>query len=296
VRRFGARVAVDRVDLEVRRGEIFVLVGPDGAGKTTLLRLLCGLLEPTEGEAWVAGRSVRKEPEAVRERVGYVPQQLGLYGDLSVWENLQLFADLYRVPRTEFASRARSLLTAFRLSRVEDRLTRALSGGMKQKLALACALVHQPEVLLLDEPTTGVDPVSRRQFWRILYDLHRRGITLFLTTPYVDEAERASRVGFLHRGRLVACDDPRSLRAGLPGWVVEVVARPRSRARAVLRAHPQVRSVHVFGDRDHAWWVEPGQPEAVRELLERAGVEVDLVRPVPPSLEDVFVARLTGET
>ena len=129
MRRFGARVAVDRVDLEVRRGEIFVLVGPDGAGKTTLLRLLCGLLEPTEGEAWVAGRSVRKEPEAVRERVGYVPQQLGLYGDLSVWENLQLFADLYRVPRTEFASRARSLLTAFRLSGVEDRLTRALSGA-----------------------------------------------------------------------------------------------------------------------------------------------------------------------
>ncbi len=292
VRRFGTRVALDRVDLEVARGEIFTLVGPDGAGKTTLLRVLCGLLEPTEGDARVLGRSVREEAEAIREQVGYVPQQLGLYGDLTVWENLRLFADLYRVPRREFEDRARALLAMLRLSGVEDRRVAALSGGMKQKLALACALVHRPQLLLLDEPTTGVDPVSRRQFWRTLYDLHRQGITLLLTTPYVDEAERASRVGFLHRGRLVACDDPRRLRSELPGVVVEVVARPRAQARALLRGHPEVRGVHVFGDRDHVWWTGSEDAGALRELLERAGVHVDVFRPVPPSLEDVFVARL----
>ncbi|MDR7597773.1 MAG: ABC transporter ATP-binding protein, partial [Armatimonadota bacterium] len=167
-------------------------------------------------------------------------------------------------------------------------------GGMKQKLALACALVHQPQVLLLDEPTTGVDPVSRRQFWRTLYELHRRGITLVLTTPYLDEAERASRVAFLHRGRLVACDDPRALRGSLPGGVVELVAEPRARAQSLLRARPDVRGVYVFGDRDRVWYMG-SDVGGLRRFLERQGVRVDILRPVPPSLEDVFVARLSSE-
>jgi ABC-2 type transport system ATP-binding protein len=292
VRKFGARVALDHVDLEVARGEVFVVVGPDGAGKTTLLRVLCGLLAPTEGDAWVAGRSVRREPEAVRERVGYVPQQFGLYGDLTVWENLRLFADLYRVPPAVFEQRARKLLHDFRLGGVEDRLTGALSGGMKQKLALACALLHQPEVLLLDEPTTGVDPVSRRQLWRNLYDLHRQGITLVITTPYVEEGERAHRVAFLHRGRVVACDSPRALRGGLPGMVVELAAQPRVRAHAVLKTLPEVRGLHVFGSRDHVWY-SGADAEALRRALEREQVRVDTCRVVVPSLEDVFVARLS---
>lgn len=291
-RRFGDRVALDRVDLEVAPGEVFAVVGPDGAGKTTLLRILCGLVEPTAGDAWVLGRSVRREAEAVREQVGYVPQQFGLYGDLTVWENLRLYADLYGVLRGEFEARARELLSGFRLSGTERRLVAALSGGMKQKLALACALIHRPRVLLLDEPTTGVDPVSRRQLWRTLYDLHRQGVTLLVTTPYVDEAERASRVALLHRGRLVACDDPGALRRSLAGQVLEVAAHPRAQARAWLRTHPHVRGVHVFGDRDHVWFTGGGGPEALREFLEAAGLRVELVRAVQPSLEDVFVARL----
>lgn len=294
VRRFGPRVALDHLDLEVASGEIFVVVGPDGAGKSTLLRVLCGLLEPTEGDAWVLGKSVRWEPEAVRERVGYVPQQFGLYGDLTVWENLRLYADLYHVPRAAFEIRARSLLQEFRLLGVEGRMTAALSGGMKQKLALACALVHQPQVLLLDEPTTGVDPVSRRQFWRTLYDLHRQGITLVLTTPYLDEAERTSRVAFLHRGRLVACDDPRGLRGSLPGRVVELVAEPRARAQSLLRARSDVRGVYVFGDRDRVWYTG-SDVGGLRRFLEREGVRVEILRPVLPTLEDVFVARLSSE-
>ncbi len=292
VRRFGPRVALDHLDLEVASGEVFVVVGPDGAGKSTLLRVLCGLSEPTEGDAWVLGKSVRREPEAVRERVGYVPQQVGLYGDLTAWENLRLYADLYRVPRAAFETRARSLLRELRLAGVEGRITAALSGGMRQKLALACALVHRPQVLLLDEPTAGVDPVSRRQFWRALYDLHRQGITLVLTTPYLDEAERASRVALLHRGRLVACDDPRGLRGSLPGCVLELVAQPRAHARSVLRARSDVRGVYVFGDRDRVWYTGP-DVGTLRRFLEGEGVRVEILRPVPPSLEDVFVARLS---
>ncbi|MCS7235771.1 MAG: ABC transporter ATP-binding protein [Armatimonadota bacterium] len=292
VRRFGPRLALDHVDLEVARGEVFVVVGPDGAGKTTLLRVLCGLLEPSEGDAWVAGRSVRRQPEAVREQAGYVPQQFGLYGDLTVWENLCLFADLYRVPPPVFEQRARKLLDDFRLGGVEGRLTGALSGGMKQKLALACALLHRPQVLLLDEPTTGVDPVSRRQLWRNLYDLARQGITLVVTTPYVEEGERANRVALLHRGRVLACGTPQALRDSLPGVVVEVAAQPRARAHAVLRALPEVRGLHVFGSRDRVWY-EGADAEALRRALERDQVRVESCRAVVPSLEDVFVARLS---
>lgn len=292
VRRFGGRLALDHVDLEVAAGEVFVVVGPDGAGKTTLLRVLCGLVEPTAGDAWVLGRSVRHAAEAVRERVGYVPQQFGLYGDLTVWENLRLYADLYRVPRAAFEARARELLSEFRLSGTEGRLAAALSGGMKQKLALACALVHRPALLLLDEPTTGVDPVSRRQLWRRLYELHRQGVTLVVTTPYVDEAERASRVGLLHQGRLVACDDPGSLRQGFPGQVLELAVHPPGKARALLRSHPHVRDVHVLGDRVRVWSTGDARAEALRAFLEAAGLRVERVRTVPPSLEDVFVARL----
>lgn len=293
-RRFGAVVAVDGVDLQVARGEIFALVGPDGAGKTTLLRLLCGLLLPDAGTATVAGVDVLADPEAARRRLGYMPQRFSLYGDLTALENLRLYAGLYQVPAAAFRERSERLLGEFRLLPFAGRLAQHLSGGMRQKLALACTLIHAPEVLFLDEPTTGVDPVSRRQFWRILYDLNRAGLTVCVSTPYMDEAERCSRVGLMDRGRLIACDAPGALRAAMAGEILEVVAEPRAQARRHLRHHPLVRSLEVFGDRLHVLVDAAGAAAPVlRAALEAAGVTVRSLRPVRPTLEDVFVARLT---
>ncbi|MDQ7827963.1 MAG: ABC transporter ATP-binding protein [Armatimonadota bacterium] len=294
-RRFGPVVAVDGVDLQVPRGEIFALVGPDGAGKTTLMRLLCGLLRPDGGTAAVAGIDVLADPEAARRRLGYMPQRFSLYGDLTAVENLRLYAGLYQVPAAVFRERAERLLGEFRLLPVADRLAQHLSGGMRQKLALACTLVHAPEVLLLDEPTTGVDPVSRRLFWRILYDLNRAGLTVCVSTPYMDEAERCSRVGLMDRGRLIACDAPGALRAAMGGEILEVVAEPRAQARRHLRHHPLVRSLEVFGDRLHVL-VDSARAAApvLRAALEAEGVAVRGLHPVRPTLEDVFVARLTA--
>lgn len=294
-RRFGPVVAVDGVDLQVARGEIFALVGPDGAGKTTLLRLLCGLLLPDAGTATVAGVDVLADPEAARRRLGYMPQRFSLYGDLTALENLRLYAGLYQVPAAAFRERSERLLGEFRLLPFAGRLAQDLSGGMRQKLALACTLIHAPEVLFLDEPTTGVDPVSRRQFWRILYDLNRAGLTVCVSTPYMDEAERCSRVGLMDRGRLIACDAPGALRAAMGGEILEVVAEPRAQARRHLRHHPLVRSLEVFGDRLHVLVGSAGAAAPnLRAALEAAGVVVRSLRPVRPTLEDVFVARLTA--
>lgn len=291
-RRFAALVAVDGLDLEVHRGEIFALVGPDGAGKTTLIRMLCGALVPDAGAAVVAGRDVVRDPEGVKARIGYMPQRFSLYGDLSVMENLRLYADIYLVPPREFRPRADRLLGDFRLATFSGRLARFLSGGMKQKLALACTLIHEPEVLLLDEPTTGVDPVSRRQFWRILYGLNRQEITVFVSTPYMDEAERASRIGLMDHGRLIALGDPASLKAGMDGEILEVVADPQGEAKRALRDDPMVRSLEVFGDRLHILVPSAATAPGLVATLERRGVTVSGIRQIPPSLEDVFVSRL----
>jgi len=295
-RRFEDLVAVDHLDLEVRQGEIFALVGPDGAGKTTLIRILCGALTPSGGTAIVEGFDVRREPERVKAGIGYMPQRFSLYGDLSVMENLRLYADLYRVPPDEFPQRADRLLGDFRLSPFGARPAQFLSGGMKQKLALACTLIHEPEMLILDEPTTGVDPVSRRQFWRFLYGLNRRGITIFVSTPYMDEAERASRVGLMNRGRIIALGDPASLKATMVGEILEVIAEPQEAAKHALRDHPMVSSLEVFGDRFH---VLVPSAQAIRGLaatLEGSGVTVSGIRQIRPSLEDVFVSRLGGRS
>jgi ABC-2 type transport system ATP-binding protein len=211
-RRFGALTAVDRLNLEVARGEVFGLVGPDGAGKTTTLRMLTGLLDPSEGRAWVAGHDAAREPQAVKDRIGYMAQRFGLYGDLTVDENMTFYADLFGVTGAERGRLTAQLLRMTRLEPFRDRLAAQLSGGMKQKLALMCTLLHHPEVLFLDEPTTGVDPVSRRDFWIILHDLVAKGLTVFLTTAYLDEAERCDRVGLVHRGRLIRCDTPEALK------------------------------------------------------------------------------------
>jgi ABC-2 type transport system ATP-binding protein len=211
-RRFGALTAVDSLNLEVARGEVFGLVGPDGAGKTTTLRMLTGLMDPTEGRAWVAGYEVAREPQAVKDRIGYMAQRFGLYGDLTVDENMVFYADLFGVTGAERVRLTAQLLHMTRMEPFQDRLAAKLSGGMKQKLALMCTLLHHPEVLFLDEPTNGVDPVSRRDFWIILHDLVEKGLTVFLTTAYLDEAERCDRVGFMHRGRLIRCDTPEALK------------------------------------------------------------------------------------
>ena len=250
---FGEVTAVDGVALEAARGEIFGLVGPDGAGKTTTIRMLCGVLLPTAGEAEVAGFDVRHQPEEVKRRIGYMPQRFSLYGDLTVAENLYFFANLYRVPRAERVRRERELLEFSRLGPFRDRLAQNLSGGMKQKLALACTLIHTPEVLFLDEPTTGVDPVSRRDFWRILYSLLREGVTLFVSTPYMDEAERCNRVALMDKGRLLVTDRPKALKEQMHGELLEVVAEPQREAREALGGMAAVLGVQLFGDRLHVW-------------------------------------------
>jgi ABC-2 type transport system ATP-binding protein len=211
-RRFGKITAVDHLNLTVAPGEIFGLVGPDGAGKTTTLRMLCSLLDPTEGSARVAGHDVARESQSVKDRIGYMAQKFGLYQDLSVRENMNFYADLFGIVGDERSDLAARLLRMTRMEPFQDRLAGRLSGGMKQKLALMCTLLHRPQILFLDEPTNGVDPVSRRDFWAILYQLLKDGITILMTTAYLDEAERCNRVGLMHRGRLIRCDTPENLK------------------------------------------------------------------------------------
>lgn len=222
-RRFGEVVAVDRLDLVIDPGEIFGLVGPDGAGKTTTLRMLCGLIDPSEGSARVAGYDVARELQAVKDRIGYMSQRFGLYLDLSVQENMDFYADLFGVVGSQRASLTEQLLHITRMEQFCDRRAGQLSGGMKQKLALMCTLLHRPQILLLDEPTNGVDPVSRRDFWAILYQLLKEEITILMATAYLDEAERCNRVGLMHHGRLVQCDTPENLKHKADAADMEVV-------------------------------------------------------------------------
>ena len=242
IKAFGDNTAVDHLDLEVASGELFGLVGPDGAGKTTIMRLFSGLLLPTGGEAWVAGHSILHDPEAIKEKIGYMPQRFGLYEDLTVMENVLFYADLYGVPKKERPPRIERLLAFSNLTPFQDRLAGNLSGGMKQKLGLACALIHTPKVLLLDEPTGGVDPVSRRDLWRILYDLLREGVTIFASTAYLDEAERCSRIGLIDKGRLLITGEPRQVRRMLHFPMIEILTPAGRQARDVaagVRRRPE---------------------------------------------------------
>ena len=292
---FGELIAVDSLDLTVPPGEIFGLVGPDGAGKTTTMRMLCGILDPDAGEAQVAGADVRRQPEAVKRRIGYMSQRFSLYGDLTVAENLRFYAKIYHVPEAERRRREEELLAFSRLAPFRARQAQYLSGGMKQKLALACTLIHTPTVLFLDEPTTGVDPVSRREFWKILYALLKDGVTVFVSTPYMDEAERCHRVALMDRGRLLRCDTPAALKRQMQGELLEIMAEPQREAKALLSAHPQVRGVQVFGDRLHVWVDRAGINEgALRAALQQRDVIVSHVRRVIPSLEDVFISMVAG--
>jgi ABC-2 type transport system ATP-binding protein len=294
-RTFGELVAVDGLDLDVAEGEIFGLVGPDGAGKTTTMRMLTGILAPTGGGARVAGFDVVGQAERLKEHIGYMSQRFGLYEDLTVLENLAFYADLYGVARRERAERTGRLLGFSNLTPFQRRLAGHLSGGMKQKLGLACALIHTPRVLFLDEPTNGVDPVSRRDFWRILYQLVREGVTIFVSTSYLDEAERCNRLALLHAGRLLGLGTPDEVKSLMPGTLLEVRTSAPRRTAAFLREKLSGVTVGLFGDRVHVAAADAGAAEArVRELVAAGGFELLSLRPIEPSLEDVFVSVLAA--
>jgi len=292
-RRFDKLTAVDHLNLEIARGEIFGLVGPDGAGKTTTLRLLCGLLDPSEGEAWVAGHDVAREPQVVKDRIGYMAQRFGLYNDLTVDENMQFYGDLFGIGGAEQARLLPDLLRMTRMEPFRRRQAGKLSGGMKQKLGLMCTLLHRPEILFLDEPTNGVDPVSRRDFWAILYQLVKDGITVFVTTAYLDEAERCNRVGLMDRGRLIRCDAPEAPWRQMQENCYEFHARDQRAARAFLQQCDGVLSAESSGVTLHLF-LEPARtsPELLGSKLDQNSLGPASFRPIMPSLEDVFIALI----
>ncbi len=294
-RSFGERVAVAGLDLDVQPGEIFGLVGPDGAGKTTTMRMLTGILPPSGGSAEVAGCDVARDSEKLKDQIGYMSQRFGLYPDLSVAENIAFYADIYGVPRRELAARTERLLGFSNLTPFKHRLAGNLSGGMKQKLGLACALIHTPRVLFLDEPTNGVDPVSRRDFWRILYQLVRDGVTLFVSTAYLDEAERCNRLALLHEGRLLGLGTPDEVKRLMPGALLEIRTSAPRRTATLLRQHLHGATVGLFGDRVHVATRDPACAEAeTRRHVATAGFELFSIKPIEPSLEDVFISVIAA--
>ncbi len=302
-KRFGDFTAVDRVSFQVPRGQVFGFLGPNGAGKTTTIRMLCGILKPTSGTATVAGADVSREPDRVKARIGYMSQRFTLYPDLTVAENISFYGGVYRIPRMHLRARAREMIAFLGLGGLEDRLTRDLAGGHRQRLALACAILHEPPVVFLDEPTSGVDPLARRAFWDLIYDLAGRGTTLLVTTHYLDEAEYCERLAFIGAGRLLAIGTPSELKQAMRGSAVFVVeAEPQDAAIHILRDRPDVVSATPFGPETHVVTRSAGEEvvpmddpgDALRSALEAGGLGGVSVRRVPPSLEDVFIHLVRG--
>jgi ABC-2 type transport system ATP-binding protein len=290
---FGEVRAVDGLSFEVYAGEIFGLVGPDGAGKTTTLRMLAGVMGTDSGSVSIADCDVVREPERAKSLLSYMSQRFGLYEDLTVDENIRFYADLFGVRREQRIKRSQELLAAAGLGDFRGRLAGNLSGGMKQKLGLVCALIHTPKVILLDEPTNGVDPVSRRDFWRILYSLVAEGVAILTSTSYLDEAERCHRVGLLHQGRMLFCDRPEELKKKFHGEILAVHAAHPTQVRAALAGAPGVRDVLLVGDRVHVFVDEGARRLAdLRARLESAGVVYDSIQPVPATIEDLFVSAV----
>lgn len=287
---FGDNTAIDHIHIDIPRGELFGLVGPDGAGKTTLMRLLTAIMNPTEGEAWVAGYSILKDAEAIKGKIGYMSQRFGLYEDLSVMENIDFYADLYEVSKKERPDRIARLLGFSNLTPFKDRLAGKLSGGMKQKLGLACALIHTPEVLFLDEPTNGVDPVSRRDFWRILYELLKEGITIFVSTAYLDEAERCTRVGLIHHGKILMQDEPSRIKKSLGVPMIEVWVDNARGAKQILEKMSGILRISVYGDHLHIAIDQEWLKQKIPQELTSKGISVKGQRDILPSLEDVFIS------
>ena len=293
-RSFGPVKALDGLNFSVDKGEIFGLMGPDGSGKTTCLRILCGLIRPTSGKALVLGNDVDRDPEAIKDQIGYMAQPAKLYEDLTVKENIELYADLYQVPRDRYEQRMKRLLEFSGLAPFTDRLFRQLSGGMKQKVGLSCALIHTPAVLFLDEPTNGVDPVSRRDFWKILYELHREGVTILVASTYLDEADRCHRVALFDRGKVRLVMDPLGLRRLVRGHLFDLKTSERRKAMKILKSSPRVVQASLFGAGIHF---------SLKEMEDRPGVENELassgligfrVEPIQPNLEDVYLSLVEG--
>jgi ABC-2 type transport system ATP-binding protein len=294
-RSFGETRALDGVSFSVDEGEIFGLVGPDGAGKTTCLRILCGLMAATAGKATILGREVTKEPEAVKSEIGYMAQPAKLYDDLTVAENIHFYAELYHVPKDEYRQRMARLLQFSGLGPFTNRLFRNLSGGMKQKVGLTCALIHRPRVLFLDEPTNGVDPVSRREFWKILYELKREHVTIVVASTYLDEVERFHRVALFDHGRVRLVMEPPVLKSLMKGFLFNLTLGDRPRALRLLKTLPQVANPSLFGTGIHFTLRSETVLRGVEKALEEAGVGPWNVEPIQPSLEDVYLALLAEE-
>jgi ABC-2 type transport system ATP-binding protein len=290
---YGDRTAVDRLSLDVRQGEVFAFLGPNGSGKTTTIRMLCGIITPSSGQGSVLGFDIATESEAIKARIGYMSQRFALYEDLTVRENLEFYAGIYQVPNGRRKARVQELIAMAGLTGREGQLAGQLSGGWKQRLALGCAIVHQPRLLFLDEPTAGVDPVSRRGFWTLIYGLARHDATIFLTTHYIDEAEHADRVALMLDGRMVALAPPRELReSGLSGTLLEVECEPAVDALELLPTVPGVREVTLYGTLLHVLIEDGLSADSLTALLRQRGYKVSGVRAIKPSLEDVFVSRI----
>jgi ABC-2 type transport system ATP-binding protein len=298
---FGETEAVRGVNLTISRGEMFGLVGPDGAGKTTLIRMLCGIIKPDGGSAKILGFDLATQIKEIKPRIGYLSQRFSLYPDLSIDENIEFFAEIHEVK--DYAARRNELLDFTRLTPFRKRLADKLSGGMKQKLALAATLIHKPEIIFLDEPTTGVDPVSRREFWKILSSLLDEGITILMTTPYLDEAERCTRVGLMSGGHILLTDTPKNVKKQMIGSVIEIIpglidhlSSDLDQITEALRSNPEILEIQTFGDRINAVMKKGIEPEKIQKWLESKGVAVRSARTIQPSLENVFIALLRDET
>jgi ABC-2 type transport system ATP-binding protein len=293
-KRFGNFVAVNRVSFAVAEGEIFGFLGPNGAGKSTTIRMLCGILAPTGGSGTVAGFDLRTEPENIKAHIGYMSQKFSLYEDLTVEENIDFYSGIYRIPRERKQERKEWVIEMAGLQEHRRARTAVLSGGWKQRLALGCAILHEPPVIFLDEPTSGVDPLSRRRFWDLIYDLSGRGVTVFVTTHYMDEAEYCQRIGLISRGELIASGTPERLKTTLmPEAVLEVLCDRPQDAMAVIEAVSGVREVALFGKGLHVVVEEVGPvPQRIQAALGEAGTAVERVEQIAPSLEDVFVSLI----
>lgn len=290
-RKFKEKTALDQVNLEINQGELFGLVGPDGAGKTTLIRTLAGLIGISEGNVHVAGCDIGKNPESVKSQIGYMAQEFSLYNKLSVLENLQFFGELYNVPASLQAERVPGLLAFAKLTEFKHKRAAKLSGGMKKKLALACTLLHRPPILLLDEPTTGVDPVSRREFWNILNDLHIQGTTIVVSTPYMDEADRCSRVALIYDGRIVQCESPAAIRGQITGEVLKVVTDDWQKARDLILPLPGVQEVQSYGEALHILMDKvPGVSDNIQQTLEENKLNILEMRGISPRMEEAFIS------
>ncbi|HEY3377615.1 MAG TPA: ABC transporter ATP-binding protein [Armatimonadota bacterium] len=293
VKRFGDFVAVDRVSFAVPRGEIFGFLGSNGAGKSTTIRMLCGLLVPTSGQGTVAGFDILTESERIKAHIGYMSQKFSLYEDLTVEENIEFYGDIYGVPPARLSERRQWILEMANLTERARSLTGELAMGWKQRLALGCAMIHEPEVLFLDEPTGGVDPASRRNFWDLIYTVAGQGVTVFVTTHYMDEAEHCDRLGLIDAGHLIALGSPRELKERyVAGTLLEVCATPIMTALDVLAAEPAAKEVAIFGSALHVVAEGTEAIAPIRQALERGGATVTGIEPIVPSLEDVFVALI----